>query len=178
VYDRHQAMMNATTLNALAAFPAQLEAHYAAIPRGFENWTPPSWDGIPSEQFTPIEQICHVRDIEIDGYHVRFRRTLNELNPTLASIDSEALATQRSYATSSVAGAFAAFRDARAQTVELVAALSAEQLARTAVFEGYGPLSLRSLVHYLCSHDQQHLAGLQWLLGKIEAARLGHAPER
>jgi hypothetical protein len=26
-------------------------------------------------------------------------------------------------------------------------------------------------VHYLCSHDQQHLAGLQWLLGKIEAAR-------
>jgi hypothetical protein len=43
---------------------------------------------------------------------------------------------------------------------------------RTAVFEGYGPLSLRSLVHYLCSHDQQHLAGLQWLLGKIEASRV------
>ncbi|ONO51272.1 damage-inducible protein DinB, partial [Burkholderia cenocepacia] len=26
------------------------------------------------------------------------------------------------------------------------------------------------LVHYLCSHDQQHLAGMQWLLGKIDAA--------
>jgi hypothetical protein len=39
------------------------------------------------------------------------------------------------------------------------------------VFEGYGPVTLRALVHYLCSHDQQHLAGLQWLLGKIEAAR-------
>jgi hypothetical protein len=26
-------------------------------------------------------------------------------------------------------------------------------------------------VHYLCSHDQQHLAGLQWLLGRIEAGR-------
>lgn len=46
-----------------------------------------------------------------------------------------------------------------------------EQCDRTAVFEGYGPLSLRSLVHYLCSHDQQYLAGLQWLLGKIEASR-------
>jgi hypothetical protein len=22
-------------------------------------------------------------------------------------------------------------------------------------------------VHYLCSHDQQHLAGMQWLLGQI-----------
>ena len=39
-------------------------------------------------------------------------------------------------------------------------------------FEGYGPLTLRALVHYLCSHDQQHLAGLQWLLGKIESQRV------
>jgi hypothetical protein len=32
-------------------------------------------------------------------------------------------------------------------------------------------VTLRALVHYLCSHDQQHLAGLQWLLGKLDAAR-------
>jgi hypothetical protein len=50
--------------------------------------------------------------------------------------------------------------------------LRPDQFDRTAFFEGYGPLTLRSLVHYLCSHDQQHLAGLQWLLGKIEAARV------
>jgi len=165
--------MNATTLSALAAFPQQLEAHYAAIPAEFKNWAPSSWEGVPSEPFTPIEQICHVRDIELDGYHVRFERTLNELNPTLASIDSETLARERSYATSSAAEAFATFRAARAKTVELVTGLSPEQFSRTAVFEGYGALSLRSLVHYLCSHDQQHLAGLQWLLGKIEAARAG-----
>jgi hypothetical protein len=47
--------------------------------------------------------------------------------------------------------------------------MSTEDLTRTGVFEGYGSLSLRSLIHYLCSHDQQHLAGLQWLLGKIDA---------
>jgi hypothetical protein len=48
-------------------------------------------------------------------------------------------------------------------------------LDRTAEFEGYGALTLRSLVHYLCSHDQQHLAGLQWLLGKIDASRANAA---
>jgi hypothetical protein len=90
--------MNQTTLNSLAVFPEQLEAHYAAIPENFKNWGPASWDGIPSERFTSIEQVCHVRDIEIDGYHVRLHRVLH-------------------------------------------------------------------------SHDQQHLAGLQWLLGKIEAPR-------
>jgi hypothetical protein len=161
--------MNQTTLNALAVFPEQLEAHYAAIPEKFINFTPASWGGIPSERFTPIEQVCHVRDIEIDGYHVRLRRVLRESNPTLPSINSESLAVERSYATSNAEEAFAAFRAARAETVRLISSLTAEQFSRTAVFEGYGTLTLRSLVHYLCSHDQQHLAGLQWLLGKIEA---------
>lgn len=164
--------MNTTTLSALAAFPQQLEAHYAAIPVEFKHWSPPSWDGVPSEPFTAIEQVCHVRDIEIEGYHVRFHRTLNEFNPTLASIDSEALAEARSYATADASAAFAAFREARAKTVALITGLTNEQFNRTAVFEGYGPLSVRSLVHYLCSHDQQHLAGLQWLLGKIDASRV------
>ena len=165
--------MDQITLSALAAFPQQLEALYAVFPAAFTHWAPPSWDGIPSERFTAIEQVCHIRDIEIDGYHVRFHRTLRESNPTLASIDSESLALERSYATANALEAFAAFRVARARTLDLISGLSREELARTAEFEGYGALSLRSLVHYLCSHDQQHLAGMQWLLGKVEAARTG-----
>ena len=163
--------MNRMTLDALALFPLQLEAHYAAIPAGFRHWSPPSWDGIPSERFTPIEQVCHVRDVEVEGYHVRFRRTLQETNPFLPDLGSEALAHARDYAGANVVDVLASFREARARTVESIAAMDAGQLARRAVFEDYGPVTLRSLVHYLCSHDQQHLAGLQWLLGKIEAVR-------
>jgi hypothetical protein len=163
--------MNDITLHALTEFPKQLELHYAAIPHEFKSWSPASWDGVPSESFTAIEQVCHVRDIEIEGYHVRFRRTLDEMNPTLASIDSESLASQRSYSTSSAPEAFAAIRLARAKTVQLISGLNEAQLLRPAVFEGYGSTTLRSLIHYLCSHDLQHLAGLQWLLGKIEVHR-------
>jgi hypothetical protein len=97
-----------------------LEAHYAAIPPEFKHWAPLSWEGAPSEPFTAIEQICHIRDIEVDGYHVRFRRMLEEINPTLVSIDSEALANERSYATSSATEAFDVFRKARAETVQLL----------------------------------------------------------
>jgi hypothetical protein len=163
--------MNRTTIDALRAFPDQLQAHYAAIPAGFTHWAPPSWEGIPSEALTALEQVCHVRDIEIEGYHVRFQRTLNEDGPTLASIDTDALVRERDYGNADAAAALIAFREARARTVALIAGLSPTQFDRTAVFEGYGPLTLRSLVHYLCSHDQQHLAGLQWLLGKIDASR-------
>lgn len=128
-------------------------------------------EGVPSESFTAIEQLCHVRDIEVEGYHVRFRRTLEESHPTLASIDSEPLAIARAYGMADAAKVLAEFRIARARTMEIVSNLTDVQLARTAVFEGYGPLTMRSLVHYLCSHDQQHLAGLQWLAGKIDASK-------
>ncbi len=164
--------MNAITLSALAGFPQQLEDHYAAIPAGFEHWAPHSWDGVPSERLTAIEQVCHVRDIEIEGYHVRFQRTLHKAHPTLPGIDSEALAVTRSYATSNASDALATFRAARATTLQLIARLQPEQWRRTALFDDYGPTTVRGLAHYLCSHDQQHLAGLQWLLGKIEAVRM------
>jgi hypothetical protein len=130
--------MDRATFNALVAFPEQIEMHFAAVPAEFINWAPPSWEGVPSEPFTAIEQVCHVRDIEIDGYHVRIRRILSEINPTLESIDSESLAKQRSYATSSAAEAFAVFRAARAKTIGLISALNAAQFSRTGVFEGYG----------------------------------------
>jgi hypothetical protein len=165
-------MMNPITLATLRAFPDQLAAHYAAFPPEFVHWAPASWEGVPSEALTAIEQLCHVLDIEVDGYQLRFRRALAEDHPVLASIDTDALAKERNYGAADAAATLAAFRVARAQTVETIAAMSPAQLERTAVFEGYGPLTVRSLVHYLCSHDQQHLAGLQWLLGKADAARV------
>jgi hypothetical protein len=164
--------MNPTTLAALEAFPSQLESHYAAFPEAYVHWAPSSWEGVPSEAFTAIEQICHVRDIEIEGYQVRIRRMLEETVPFLASIDSETIARERSYGKARAADVFAQFRAARATTLQLLRGLEPGQFERRAEFEGYGPVSLRGLVHYLCSHDQQHLAGLQWLLGKTDAARV------
>jgi len=166
--------MNPATLQALAEFPRQLAHFYKAVPEAYRNWSPPSWEGIPSETFSALGQICHVRDIEIDGYHVRLERTLAEDTPVLESLDGYLLATQRDYQAANAVEVLSAFGAARAKTMQIVSALRPADLERRAVFEGYGALTLRSLVHYLCSHDQQHLAGLQWLLGKIDASRTGH----
>ena len=163
--------MNQTTLDALAAFPRQLEAYYDVIPTDSRNWKPDSWEGIPSEPFSAIEQICHVRDIEVDGYHERFRRALQEADPTLENVDGETLAVERAYAAAEPTEVFAAFRAARAKTLEIIAALTVEQFERTAVFDG-ASITVRGLVHMLCSHDQQHLAGLQWLMARIDGSRI------
>ncbi len=159
--------MNAPTLKALAQFPQQLEAFYDAIPHEYKLWVPPSWDGIPSERFAALEQICHVRDIEVEGYQLRIERTLVEDNPFLPSIDGYELSREREYASSSSADVLDSFRKARARTVSKLSNLDPEHFLRPATFEGYGQVTLLGLVHFLCSHDLQHLAGLQWLLGKI-----------
>ncbi|MEO8023843.1 DinB family protein [Polaromonas sp.] len=164
--------MNPATLQALAEFPRQLAHFYEAVPHAYRHWAPDSWDGIPSETFTAIGQLCHVRDIEIDGYHVRLERMLHENEPVLASLDGYLLAKQRNYQSASAAEVLPAFAAARTKTLRIISALTPVDLDRRSVFEGYGELTLRSLVHYLCSHDQQHLAGLQWLLGKIDASRV------
>lgn len=161
-------MFDEETLAALAAFPDRLERYVAAVPAGRMMWAPASWDGIPSETLTALEQVCHVRDIERDGYLLRFWRLVSEDNPVLASIDGYALVRERDYAHDDAGRALAAFRLTRAETVELLRGLDASQWKRRGTFEGYGMVTVRGLAHYLCSHDHQHLSGLQWLMGKME----------
>ena len=163
-----------TTLSALAAFPQALAAHYAQVPASHAAWSPPSWDGMPSEHFTALGQLLHVRDIEREGYHLRIGRTLAETAPRLADIDSYALAAERGYTSATAADAneaLADFATARARTVQMLSQASDSDLARQAELEGYGPTTLRGLAHLLCSHDQQHLAGLHWLLARIVVQR-------
>ncbi|MCZ8254627.1 MAG: DinB family protein, partial [Polaromonas sp.] len=135
--------LNPATLQAMADFPRQLEQFYGAIPQSHKDWTPASWEGIPSENFTAIAQICHVRDIEVDGYHVRIQRTLTEAHPLLESLDGYVMEKERGYAGADAQQALAAFRAARVKTMAILAGVTPQQLDRTAEFEGYGALTLR-----------------------------------
>ncbi|MDY0873454.1 DinB family protein [Dongia rigui] len=157
-------------LNTLRSFPSALRDLLSGIPAPALDWQPASWEGIPSESLTIRQQICHMRDIEADGYTQRFQRLLNENNPVLESIDGYALVEARQYDRTDLATALDAFEAARERTMVILDRLTPPDLARRGTFEGYGPVTVRGLVHFLCSHDQQHLAGIQWLLGMKDAA--------
>ncbi len=154
-------------LNELEDMPRQLEQALRLLPSDRLAWRPESWGGCPSETFSALEQVCHLRDIEQAGYHVRIQRMLDESNPTLDSLESYEMAREKRYGSDDLEAALAAFRNARQVTVEQLRNVTDAQLARTGEFAEYGRLTLRALVHYLRSHDQQHLAGIQWLAGKV-----------
>jgi hypothetical protein len=156
-------------IDELGSMPDALERDFAQIPVAARTWEPESWESFPGETFSAAGQVCHVRDIEVDGYHVRFERLLREERPLLVSIDSYALARERRYGKQDPIAALAAFRVARERTVAMLRGLRDADWSRRGTFEGYGTVTLKGLIHFLRSHDQQHLACMQWLLGRIRS---------
>lgn len=150
----------------LEAMPEAFAALYARFPAAALRWEPPKWDGMPGETFCAADQACHIRDIEIDGYQARIRRVLSETYPELTSFDSYALARERDYVRKDPIEALRQFKAGRVETLRLIAGLSGVQFERRAQFGEYGDVTLAGLIHFLCSHDQQHLACMHWLLGK------------
>ena len=156
----------------LSTMPTEVTKVLQLFPAAGLDWKPKSWEGIPGEKFSAIEQICHLRDIESDGYHNRIEAVLNGNNPTLTSIEGYELATQRNYKDANLTEAISAFHSAREKTIIMIKSVEGSQWDRIGYFDGYGTITLRALIHFLCSHDLEHLASLRWLLGKLEGERL------
>ena len=114
-----------------------------------------------ADDFSALENICHLRDIEIEGYGQRLQRILQEDKPDLADIDGGRLAIERDYNNQSVDEALEAFRAARRRNLELLEGLRPEQLEREGTLENVGVISLQKLIEMIIEHDQGHLAELQ-----------------
>ncbi len=140
----------------------------AVLPKAWD-FKPASWTECPGEHFSVRENLCHLRDIEVEGYQRRFARTRAEQDPDLPSLDGYALAEERRYGETDPHAALAAFRAARAESLALIRGCSEAELARPARFNEYGPTNLAGLVYYLSSHDRQHVACFHWLMGKMSA---------
>lgn len=148
-----------------AAFARLLEV----LPAKTWDFKPGSWLECPGEHFSIRENLCHLRDLEVEGYQRRFARTRAEQEPDLPSVDGYALAAERRYGATDPHAALAAFRATRSETLSLIRGFSEAELARPARFADYGRTNLAGLVHYLSSHDRQHLACFHWLMGKMAA---------
>jgi hypothetical protein len=114
-------------------------------------------------EFSIVENICHLRDIERDGYSVRLRRLLDEAQPFLSDLDGARLARERDYNSQPIQSAIEEFSNERMANVELIRALRPEQLSRTGHLETVGPISLEQLLGRMQEHDREHLELIEGL---------------
>ncbi|MGH9805200.1 MAG: DinB family protein [Candidatus Acidiferrales bacterium] len=153
------AELNATA-DFLEATPAWVEAALAGLSERQLRWKPrPEPDA-----FSAVENICHLRDIEIEGYARRLRRTLEEDHPFLPDIAGARLAVERAYNQQPLGPALAEFAAARRENIALLRSVTPDKLARAAEMQGTGCVSLQQIVEMWKNHDAGHRAELEELV--------------
>jgi len=115
------------------------------------------------DEFSVLENICHLRDLELQGYTPRIRRILAETDPALADFDGARVAAESSYQNEQPQVALRTFQIARKANLDRFRSLSAEQLKREGTLEGVGTITLRQLVEKMREHDEGHLDDLRIL---------------
>lgn len=152
------------SIERLERMPAFLAAAIAATPaRALVERPEP-------DAFALVEQACHLRDVEREGYLVRVRRILAETAPVLEPFDGAAVARERDYLAQDAHEAARAFAAARAEVAALLAAAPPQALARGAVFGGRR-ITLRDLVAMMEEHDDGHRVEIERLLARLAVAR-------
>lgn len=121
--------------------------------------------------FSALENVCHLRDIEIEGYARRLGLLLREDHPHLPNLDGAALARERRYNEQELRPALDAFLSMRRRSLGILISLSPQQLARRGRFEHVGEINLAALLELWVEHDRGHIQELDALLPRLQQAR-------
>jgi hypothetical protein len=119
---------------------------------------------VPDHDFSLVEHVCHLRDLEIEAFGVRVRRVLAEELPVLESVDGTALAAQRSYRREPADQAFEAFSKARRRLVGRLRRLTENERRRLGLRDGIRRMTLEDLAVEIDDHDQTHILEVDELL--------------
>ncbi len=153
----------ARTIAALAAMPGKLKAIVEAVPEN--RWrTAPTTGG-----YCLVEHLCHLRDIDGDGYRVRIDRILSEDRPDLPDIDGARLAIERDYRTQDGGAALDAFTATRWAIVGRVAKLEPVERRRVGLMAGVTEMDIDGLLSAMLAHDSEHLDELDSLRAELGA---------
>lgn len=145
----------------LAETPARVRLLVARLSEAEARWKP------SPEEFSALEQVCHLADLERDGYTVRIEKLARETEPLLPDFDGARVAAERQYDNLTLETMLDAFADARANNVRALSLLSAEDFERGGTLETVGRITLATLLLKMREHDEGHLAELSSLRERI-----------
>lgn len=131
----------------------------------------------PPGEFSVLENICHLRDLEVQGYTVRIQRMLTEAVPELADFDGARVAAESDYNNEQLDVALMAFHQTRAANVAKLRNLTALELGISGWLEGVGRITLRRLAEMMCEHDEGHLDDVRALSQRLKRRKVAAASE-
>ena len=150
--------------------PGRIRQLTTGMAEGELTWKP------SANEFSAVEQVCHLRDLEREGYGARIEKLLTEPRPSLPDFDGGRIAGERDYNRQDFESACREFALARAGNLSVMKALSPEQLNRGGHLEGVGAITLGRLLLLMREHDQSHREELRALRERVVDRRGGAVP--
>ncbi|MGB9430366.1 MAG: DinB family protein [Gammaproteobacteria bacterium] len=164
-------MLLKDAIAALKLMPETLQRHVTGLTDAQLHFQP------EGGYFSVLENVCHLRDIEIEGYGMRLRRLLAEEHPTLPDLDGAQLARERRYREQTLQPVLDAFVQARGANLKVLENVTDAQLARTGYLEPVGEITLSRLLELWVEHDQGHSQELGKLQNTFRGSNTVHATD-
>ena len=141
-----------------AALLAILRSTPAALASMLEPLAPEAWIAPPAaEEWSIVEIMCHIRDVEREIDQPRINLVLNQSEPFIPAQMPDEWAKERGYASQDGPSALRAFTQARLGTLKTLVGLEPGQWSRKARHAIFGPTSLQELVSFNAEHDRLHI---------------------
>jgi hypothetical protein len=159
-------------LETLAATPAALKAALRGVPRKLLLFTP------APGKWSILEILCHLRDMEREGYLERYTRILAENEPRLPDLNGDALAIERDYRGQKAGDVLRDWMRLRRESLRLLKKSKPEQWRRAGIHETAGRLTIDDLVvRHAVGNDTAHLAQIEAIKRRAAVLeRLSAAP--
>jgi hypothetical protein len=149
-----------------------LESTPALLARAAEELEPSQVRQRPAVgNFSLVEHVWHLADIEREGYGVRIRRILSEDEPFLSDFDGDRIAREREYGNRDVAEGLAALAAARNRNVAKLRAIHNSEWTRRGVQEGIGPIALEDVPRMMAAHDRAHTNEIANLIAHLKEGK-------
>ncbi len=148
-----------TTIVATAkAIPAALKGLLSDLPAS--TWT----ESPHPEEWSIVEVVSHLRDVEREVNLPRIQTFLYEENPFITADDTDMWVSERGYAKENGEDALRGFVNARLETLEALKELSDEDWQRAGRHAIFGPVTLQEQLGFVVEHDRVHLRQIYKLL--------------
>ena len=140
----------------------RLRGQLAALDHFTRHLEPSWWNrrSNPSSR-SPVEIVCHLRDVEAEVTLPHVELIRREANPFLPSPDTGEWVRERNYAAESGPLAFAKLAELRGLLLSQLTSLTPEEWARPARHALLGPTTLAEVFSTSAEHELVHLAGLR-----------------
>ena len=137
-------------LSTLSDMPGYIEESFSGLSQ--ENLCKSGSEG----EFSPIEQIWHLADLEEEGFFLRINALLNGKAQKLSGFDGDKIAEERNYKSLSFTEGLEKFKRVRERNINIFQRLNESDWMKEGFMEDVGKISLCDMPSFLFQHDSAH----------------------